>query len=215
MKEDDTNLSPAIPTRYNVDVLAILTEIAEHAGLERSTVMRRAARVLIDEVKRRGGTDWLKDEQPKKGLSFLEGPRKLPEKRKVASRIAATVYRDIFLGDAPAGTPCVGEFRPESWEEKVKVDARKFPHAAFALRVRGESMIGKKIKDGDILIFALPETREPAADDVVCAHIDDEVTIKTLVKRNGKTTLRSENPAYPNPTVTKNSAVQGVMIGKL
>ncbi len=148
------------------------------------------------------------------GKTYKAKPKKKPAKRKVASAAVGTIYRDVFLGDAPAGSPCMGEFRPESWEERVRVNVTKFPLVAFALRVRGHSMTGRKIKDGDILIFALPDQREPAAGDVVAACIDGEVTIKTLVKTNGKSTLRSENPDYPNPTVTKNSAVQGVMLGK-
>ena len=119
------------------------------------------------------------------------------------------------LGDGPAGLPCPGEFRPESWEETVQVNVKKYPRAAFALRVHGESMIGVGIKNGDILLFAVPDADENLVGKVVAAHIDGEVTIKTLVKRNGKTTLRAENPAYPNLKVTKNSAVQGVMLGKL
>lgn len=147
--------------------------------------------------------------------TYTATPRK-PTKRKVSTLAASrTIYRDIFLGDAPAGTPCIGEFRPSSWEETIKVDVQKFPHASFALRVRGDSMGGRKIKDGDILIFALPDQQEPEAGDVVAACIDGDVTIKTLVKRNGKTTLKAENPAYPDPVVTQNSAVQGVMVGKL
>ncbi len=96
----------------------------------------------------------------------------------------------------------------------MRVNVTEFPQAAFALRVRGDSMTGRKIKNGEILIFALPDKREPVAGDVVAACIDGEVTIKTLVKTNGKSTLKSENPAYPAPHVTKNSAIQGVMLGK-
>ena len=140
---------------------------------------------------------------------------KTATKRKVVSSARRTIYRDLYLGDAPAGMPCPGAFRPESWEETVRVETNRFPQAAFALRVRGESMIGIGINDGDILIFASSEQMEPQAGNVVAAHIDGEVTIKTLVKTNGQTTLRAENPKYPNPLVTKSSAVQGVMIGKL
>ena len=177
-------------------------------------------------------SDLLKGFFKEKGIEIREGYSKKgafaptekavkpSRKKKVAKRAMVvapigTIFRDIYLGDAPAGVPCVGEFRPESWEERQRVNVTKYPHAAFCLRVRGHSMTGRKIKDGDILIFALPDQHEPAAGDVVAACIDGEVTIKTLVKTNGKTTLKAENSAYPDPIITKNSAVQGVMIGKL
>ena len=124
-----------------------------------------------------------------------------------------TIFRDMPLGDSPAGIPCPGEFRPADWEDTVRVDILEHPSANFALRVRGDSMIGRDIHDGDILLFA--QNWDPAPGNVVVCCIDGEVTIKTLVKTNGRATLKAENPAYPDPVGTKNSAIQGVMGGKL
>ncbi len=106
--------------------------------------------------------------------------------------------------------PSIGEL-----QDTIQIDAKSHPDVAFALRVRGESMVGAGINDGDTLLFASPTTREPKPGDVVACRIDDEVTIKTFLKQNGKSTLRAANPAYPDPVVTKNSAIQGVMIGRL
>ena len=76
-------------------------------------------------------------------------------------------------------------------------------------------MTGVGIQSGDILVFAVPAAGEDLSGRVVAAHIEGgEVTIKTFVRRNGKTTLRAENPTHRNPIVTKNSAVQGVLVGK-
>ncbi len=226
---DDKNLGDAIPTKFPEELEAMIKDLEAHSRLPRSTVIRRCVRFAMDEVQRRGDADWLLyDEKPP--IGFLMGKtaalgqsgehkatasRKNATKRKVSVPAARTIYRDLFLGDAPAGMPCPGAFRPDAWEETIRVETKKFPSAAFALRVRGESMTGIGINDGDILIFANAEQQEPRAGDVVAAHIDGEVTIKTLIKTNGMITLRAENPAYPNPLITSSSAVQGVMIGKL
>lgn len=116
----------------------------------------------------------------------------------------------IPISDAFVGLLSIGELR-----DTIQVDARSHPDEAFALRVHGEFMTGIGINDDDILIFANAEQQEPRTGNVVPAHINGEVTIKTLIKTNGMITLRAENPAYPNPLVTRSSAVQGVMIGKL
>ena len=212
-------LGPPIPTKLPLSVQQQLDDLVGHTRIDRSKLIRAAVTLLLEEVKRRGNADWVVDEieGPKTPFPFAKGPenpKKTPPKQK------RTSLRDILevslpLGDAPAGIPSPGQFRPDSWEESVSVRAKDFPMAAYALRIHGNSMTGRGIYDRDILIFALPERREPKTGDVVVAVIDGEVTVKTLIKRNGKATLRAENPAYPDPVVTKNSAVQGVMLGAL
>ena len=66
--------------------------------------------------------------------------------------------------------------------------------ACFALRVRGDSMIGAAILDGDLVVVR-PQS---AADDgqIVVARIGDEATVKRLYRREGKILLMPENPAY-------------------
>jgi repressor LexA len=81
---------------------------------------------------------------------------------------------------------------------------------AFALEVRGDSMIGKHIFEGDVVIV---EPRvEPKNGDVVAALIDGESTLKTLMSRNGKPYLRAENPKYPNLLPAGELVVQGVVV---
>ena len=65
----------------------------------------------------------------------------------------------------------------------------------FALRVKGDSMIGAGILDGDKVVVR-PQN---AADDgqIVVARLEDEATVKRLLRRDGKIVLMPENPAYP------------------
>ena len=64
----------------------------------------------------------------------------------------------------------------------------------FALRVRGDSMVGAGILSGDKVVVR-PQT---TADDgqIVVARIGDEATVKRLSRRNGQVWLLPENPAY-------------------
>lgn len=64
----------------------------------------------------------------------------------------------------------------------------------FALRVRGDSMIGAGILDGDKVVVR----PQPTANDgqIVVARIGDEATVKRLSRRNGEIWLLPENDAY-------------------
>jgi repressor LexA len=80
----------------------------------------------------------------------------------------------------------------------------------FALEVRGDSMLGRHIVDGDIAI--LDRGRTPKPNDVVAALIDRESTLKTLAIENGRTFLRAENPDYPDLYPAQELLIQGVLV---
>ena len=64
----------------------------------------------------------------------------------------------------------------------------------FALRVRGDSMIGAGILSGDLVVVR----PQQSADDgqIVVARIGDEATVKRLSRKNGQIWLLPENDAY-------------------
>lgn len=80
----------------------------------------------------------------------------------------------------------------------------------FALEVSGESMIGKYIVPGDLVVF--DKSKVPHDGDVVAALVDNEMTLKTFCKQDGKVFLRAENPAYRNIHPAEELQIQGVMI---
>jgi repressor LexA len=81
----------------------------------------------------------------------------------------------------------------------------------FALEVRGDSMIGRHICDGDLVV--LEHGRTPRSGDVVAALIDNESTLKTYVQSRGKPPhLKAENPKYPQLHPAAELVIQGVMI---
>jgi len=66
--------------------------------------------------------------------------------------------------------------------------------ATFFLRVKGDSMIGAGINDGDIIV--VDRSLEPIERSVVVAIVDSELTVKRLLYRNGIAELHAENPKY-------------------
>jgi repressor LexA len=78
----------------------------------------------------------------------------------------------------------------------------------FALRVAGDSMIGKHICDGDIVVFE--HGPEPRSGQIVAALIDRKNTLKTFLVKNGKPFLKAENPKYPDLIPSEELVIQGV-----
>jgi repressor LexA len=80
----------------------------------------------------------------------------------------------------------------------------------FALEVRGDSMIGRHILEGDLVVFE--HGMAPRPGDVVAALIDNESTLKTFMLDRGKPYLRAENPRYPDLIPATELVIQGVMV---
>lgn len=79
---------------------------------------------------------------------------------------------------------------------------------AFALKVRGESMIDAGIHDGDIVIV---EKGDPAHRDIVAALIDGETTLKRYIKEPGITPyLKAENGKFPDLMPLSELIIEGI-----
>ncbi|HEV3211628.1 MAG TPA: transcriptional repressor LexA [Chthoniobacterales bacterium] len=118
-----------------------------------------------------------------------------------------------MLGEIAAGMPVDGA---ELGESSVGIDLGVFgirnSAGVFALKVRGESMSGAQIADGDTIIL---QKRMPKNGDIVAALIDGDTTLKRYLVERGQPFLKAENPAYPNLIPAAELTVQGVMIGLL
>ena len=66
--------------------------------------------------------------------------------------------------------------------------------SCFALRVRGDSMIGAGILSGDKVVVRPQQTADDGQ--IVVAMIGDEATVKRLSRKNGEIWLLPENDAY-------------------
>jgi repressor LexA len=116
-----------------------------------------------------------------------------------------------IYGSIPAGFAEAKEQEPDGC---ISVDlgtlGLRSADKLFALRVQGDSMVGKHIVDGDVAI--LDGGRTAKSGDVVAALIDGESTLKTLSNERGKPVLRAENPKYPKLVPAEDLEVQGVMV---
>lgn len=113
------------------------------------------------------------------------------------------------FGSIPAG---YGEDRVQEAEGCVSVDIEsigiKPTRYTFALRVTGDSMIGRHILDGDMVV--LEHGPEPRHGQIVAALIDGKSTLKTFLVRNRKPYLKAENPKYPDLIPAEELLIQGV-----
>lgn len=120
-----------------------------------------------------------------------------------------------LVGHVAAGAPILAE---EHIEDYFTLDAAKFsPRADYLLRVRGDSMQGAGILDGDLL--AVHRAREAHNGQIIVARIGEEVTVKRFQKTGGRVQLLPENPAFEaieiDPETHEEFAIEGLGVGVL
>jgi repressor LexA len=115
-----------------------------------------------------------------------------------------------ILGHIPAGSPdTLTEYRNGTLDVDPEFLGGIPDHKFFILRVKGDSMTGRGIYDGDLVV--VDGGRYPRERDIVVALIDGENTLKTLVKRGGRFVLKAENPHFPNFIPIEEMSTQGVV----
>src|SRR5207249_5516916 len=121
-----------------------------------------------------------------------------------------TSLRDVpVLGRVPAGKPFLSE---ENVEGLLTMPSDMASGKLFALQVKGDSMIGAGILDGDRVIVKQQGTAENG--EIVCALIEGEATLKRFYKKDGAITLKAENEKYAPITVsTGEFRVLGKVVG--
>ena len=116
-----------------------------------------------------------------------------------------------LVATVPAGRPVDAA---EKMEGTIGIDPEMFPETdIFALRVRGNSMIGASIRDGDIaIVHQTPVARDGA---IVVARMDGEATLKRFSSKADRVVLQAENPDFKDIVVQPDAdfALAGVVIG--
>ena len=113
-----------------------------------------------------------------------------------------------LLGRIAAGSPVLAAGNIE--------DRIPFPSgilkgpADFALKVRGDSMTGDHILDGDII--AVRSQSAASNGDIVVALIEDEAVVKRFYRSKDMVELRSSNPAYEPIIAGKDLRIQGRVV---
>lgn len=131
---------------------------------------------------------------------------------RIATPYAGGFGKVPILGAITAGQPILAV---ESFEGYVDLpwNSGKYPESElFALRIKGESMIDAGILDGDIVIVHKCTYADNGK--IVAALVDDEATVKTFYKENGKYRLQPENPNMP-PIIVDHLHILGVVVASL
>ncbi len=83
----------------------------------------------------------------------------------------------------------------------------------YALEVKGDSMIGAGINDGDVVVIR--ETSVADDGDIVVALVEDsEATLKTFRRKGASIALEAANPAYDTRVLPSDQVkVQGRLVG--
>lgn len=178
------------------DPAPTLREIAAHFGFSSS----RAAADHLDALKRKG----VVEADPGKARALRI--------RSPLDKLRKPVVDIPLLGSIPAG---FADPREQEARGCVSIDARSLGvrpnRQMFALEAKGDSMIGRHIMDGDLVV--LEHGRTPRHGEVVAALIDRESTLKTFVMSRDRPYLRAENPKYPELIPAEELIIQGVMVG--
>ena len=96
-----------------------------------------------------------------------------------------------IVGNVAAGSPILAQ---ECVEDYLTFDTGNRSGEFFALRVRGESMLGVGILPDDLVVVRRQQTAVNG--EIVVALIGDEATVKTFKKQNGEIWLLPANPDY-------------------
>ena len=112
-----------------------------------------------------------------------------------------------LLGTIAAGKPLLSEENLDGYVTLTEPFIRP-GKSYFALRVRGQSMIGAGILEGDL---AIVEQRADVVDgQIVVAVLDDAITLKRYYKEQNRIRLQPENPAF-NPIYCTDVRVVGIL----
>lgn len=113
-----------------------------------------------------------------------------------------------LLGSIAAGRPIMSE---ENWEGSIPFPASMLKNhndTYYALHVRGESMIGAGIYDGDLAIIRHCSTANTG--EIVVASVGEEsaITLKRYYPHSNAIELRAENPEI-GPIFTSDCQIHG------
>ena len=112
-----------------------------------------------------------------------------------------------LVGTIACGEPLLAE---ENLDGVVPIP--EYIHADFGLRCKGDSMVGARILDGDIVCIR----QQPDVEDgeIAAVLIDGEATLKRVYKIPGRLQLRPENPSFPVLEYTGPELEQVHILGK-
>jgi len=138
------------------------------------------------------------------------------DKRPRTMELTGTIFEDDsalveipILGSVAAGVPLLAE---ENFDGNIVLHRSMLRKNKkyFALKVKGDSMSGAGILEGDTAII---EKQNYARNgEIAVAVIDEAVTLKRFYKENTRIKLQAENPAY-KPIYSQDVKILGRLSG--
>ena len=112
-----------------------------------------------------------------------------------------------LLGTIAAGVPIYADENFDGYRECTEdIDAD------FCLKIQGDSMIGARINDGDIVF--IKKQSDVDNGEIAAVLIEDEATLKRVYKEKESLILQAENPKYAPLVCTAESYVECRIMGK-
>jgi repressor LexA len=150
-------------------------------------------------------------------LSKLEASgllRRDPSKPRAIELMVDKVKRVVrpgtpLVGNVAAGAPILAEENIEDYLQVPSVIGGE-DDDDYVLRVRGDSMVGAGILEGDFVVVRPAETATNG--EIVVALIEDEATVKRYYKDRSGVRLEAENPDY-EPIRSNDAKVLGKVVG--
>jgi repressor LexA len=137
----------------------------------------------------------------------------LTDRRRELEGAAADVHRLPLVGEIAAGGPLLAEENIDDYVAVPEPLARGGEE--FLLRVKGDSMVGAGILDGD---FVVVQRRQDARDGEIVVALAgddesaDEATVKRFFREDGRVRLQPENEAL-EPIYARHVQILGKVIG--
>jgi len=128
-------------------------------------------------------------------------------KRRVLSGFSQGVPVPV-LGTVAAGVPIMAQEVIEGYVHIAPALAKG--KELFALKVRGDSMIGAGILENDTVILEKADLVDNGQ--IAAVWLDDAATVKRVYREPQGLRLVAENPAY-DPILTQNGLILGRVIG--
>ena len=143
----------------------------------------------------------------------IEGDRPDTEAPANAMPVAHAAATELpLMGRIAAGVP-IEAIAHASHNVAVPGDMLSGKGNHYALEVKGDSMIGVGINDGDIVVIR--ETEVADNGDIVVALVEDqEATLKKFYRNGNAIALEAANPAYETRVLPEDKVrVQGRLVG--
>lgn len=188
------------------DYFPSLREIAGHFQVAIGTVQTH-----LDYLKRKGALDW--DKGKPRAMRVATGYKPVDPQQQYDRDLASLLDNFVkvpVLGAVSAGPGLLAEENIEDTLTLPRNFLRYNAGEVFGLRVKGDSMIGAGILEGDLVMVR--QQRTALEGEIVVALLGEEATVKYFQRRSDGIYLISANPAYPPRKVGEEFSILGKVV---